>query len=91
MGSVYYAGAVAGMGLNFYLPNKYGRLRTIQLGCVISLIANALQTGAPNFGAFCAGRVIGGIASGLMLVVCPAYASEISPPRMRGRIGGFFA
>jgi MFS family permease len=78
MGSAYYAGAVVGMGSNWYLPNKYGRLRTIQIGCVASLIAAAIQTGAPNFGALCAGRVIGGFASGMIFVVCPTYASGIS-------------
>lgn len=91
MGSAYYAGAVIGMATNWYLPNKYGRIPTIQLGCVTSLLAAALQTGAPNFAALCAGRVIGGFASGLIFVVCPVYASEISPPKVRGRIGGLYS
>ncbi|KAK5310804.1 hypothetical protein LTR93_011926 [Exophiala xenobiotica] len=90
MGSAYYAGAVIGMAANWYFPNKYGRLRTMQIGAVISMIAAALQTGSPNFAAFCAGIVIGGFASGLISVVCPTYASEISPPRVRGRVGGLY-
>lgn len=91
MGAAYYAGAVIGMGSNWYLPNKYGRLRTIQLGCVMSLVAAAIQTSAQNFAALCAGRAIGGVASGVIFVVCPTYASEISPPKSRGRIGGLYS
>ncbi|KAK5309008.1 hypothetical protein LTR93_012284 [Exophiala xenobiotica] len=81
MGSAYYSSAVIGMAANWCLPNKYGRLRTMQIGAVISMIAAAIQIGSPIFAAFCAGRVIGGFASGLLFVVCPTYASEISPPR----------
>lgn len=50
-----------------------------------------MQTGAPNFPVFCTGRIIGGIACGLMFSVCPTYASEIAPPRLRGRVGGIYA
>ena len=91
MGSAYYAGAVVGMSSNWYLPNKFGRIRTIQLGCLVSMVGASMQTGAPNFAVFCAGRTIGGFASGLIIAVCPAYASEIAPPRLRGRIGGLYA
>lgn len=91
MGSAYYAGAVLGMSTNWYLPNKFGRLVTIRIGCVASLIGVAMQTGAHSFGLFCAGRTIGGFASGLIFVVCPAFASEIAPPTLRGRIGGLYS
>ncbi len=91
MGSAYYAGAVLGMATNWYLPNKYGRIRTIQIGCLMSLLGASMQTGAQSYGVFVAGRTIGGFASGLIFVVCPAYASEIAPPNLRGRIGGLYS
>lgn len=50
-----------------------------------------MHTGASSFGVFCAGRTIGGYASGLVVSVCPGYTSEISPPSFRGRVGGLFA
>ncbi|KAJ9603816.1 hypothetical protein H2200_012002 [Cladophialophora chaetospira] len=90
-GAAYYAGAVVGMASNWYLPNKYGRLNTIRIGCVLSLLGVAMQTGAPGFPLFCAGRTIGGMASGIVFVVCPAFASEIAPPAIRGRIGGLYS
>lgn len=91
MGSAYYAGAVVGMMFNWYIPNKYGRLLTIRIGCLFSILGVAMQTGAPGFSVFCAGRTIGGMASGIIFVVCPAFASEIAPPVIRGRIGGLYA
>lgn len=91
MGSAYYAGAVLGMATNWYIPNRFGRIRAIQLGCLCSWLGSSMQTGASSFGVFCAGRTIGGFASGLIFVVCPAYASEIAPPKFRGRIGGLYS
>ncbi|KIW35550.1 uncharacterized protein PV07_02240 [Cladophialophora immunda] len=90
-GSAYYGGHVLGACLNFWLPNKIGRLRTIQIACVISLLGISMQTGAPSFPVFCAGRIIGGIATGIMFCLCPTYAAEISPPHIRGRVGGLYA
>jgi MFS family permease len=88
--SAYYAGQFVGNIMNWWLPDRIGRLRTIQLSCVISLAGIAMQTGAQSFAVFCAGRVVGGIASGMIFSVCPAYASEISPPEIRGRVGGIY-
>lgn len=36
------------------------------------------------------GRVVGGIASGIVFGVCPMFMSEISPPEFRGRVGGLY-
>lgn len=89
--SAYYGGGFVGSISNYWIPDWIGRLRTIQLSCVLSLIGVALQTGAQTFPVFCAGRVIGGIACGIVFSICPTYASEISPPELRGRVGGLYA
>lgn len=49
-----------------------------------------MQTGATNFPVFVVGRVIGGIACGIVFSVCPTYASEISSPEIRGRVGALY-
>ena len=89
--SAYYGGSFVGCIMNWWLPDKIGRLRTIQLAAAISLVGVAMQVGAPSFGVFCAGRIIGGIACGIMFSVCPTYAAEIAPPALRGRVGGIYA
>jgi MFS family permease len=83
------AGAV-GCFLNYYLPDKYGRIATIQLSCVLALIGSAMQTGATNFPVFCAGRVLGGIGNGIVFSLCPTYAAEIASPEIRGRVGALY-
>lgn len=89
--SAYYAACAVGTLANFYLGNKIGRLRSIQLAAVVSLIGIVIQTAAQNFAMFVAGRVLGGLACGVMFAICPVYASEISPPAIRGRVGAFYS
>ena len=90
LGSVYYAGNFTGNFIMLLVADKFGRLRTIQIACTVSLVGAALQTGARNQGMLFGGRVIGGIACGMIHSVCPLYASEISPPEIRGRVGGLY-
>ncbi|OQV05524.1 hypothetical protein CLAIMM_10251 [Cladophialophora immunda] len=89
--SAYYAACAAGTAMNVWLPNKYGRLWTIRIGCLISVVGIILQTAAVNFAMLLVGRIIGGIATGIIFTICPVYASEISPPHIRGRVGALYA
>ncbi|EHY61251.1 hypothetical protein HRR83_008951 [Exophiala dermatitidis] len=91
LGSSYYGGNFIGTICNFWLPDTIGRIRTIQLASVISILGAALQIGAHNIGTLMAGRVIGGFACGIVYSCCPLYASEISPPAFRGRAGGLYS
>ena len=90
-GSAYYGGSVVGMGLNWWLPNAIGRRQTIRIACVIGFLGGAMQTGAHSFPVFCTGRIIGGVACGIIFSLCPAYAAEISPPAIRGYVGGLYS
>jgi MFS family permease len=49
-----------------------------------------MQTGAKSLGVLLPGRAIGGIACGIIVALCPLYASEVSPPHVRGRVGGLY-
>ncbi|OAL27292.1 hypothetical protein AYO22_03567 [Fonsecaea multimorphosa] len=89
--SAYYAACAVGNIANWYLPDKFGRIRTLQFACLLNIPAIVLQTAAVNFGMFVAGRVIGGLACGIVFALCPVYASEIAPPHIRGRIGMIYA
>lgn len=71
------------------LADRFGRKRTIQIGGCIGLIGAILQTAATNIGIFLAGRVLAGMASGIMLTTVNVYQAEIAPPQLRGTMVGF--
>ena len=54
-------------------------------------IGTAIQTAAQNVGMLIAGRVIAGLAVGLLLTVVPVYNAELALPQYRGVIVGLFA
>lgn len=81
--AAYYAASAVGTFLNWYLPNKFGRITTIQWFCYLNVVGVVLQTGAVNYAMLVTGRTIGGICSGVIFSLCPVYASEVSPPHIR--------
>ncbi|KAK3672438.1 hypothetical protein LTR78_007745 [Recurvomyces mirabilis] len=78
------AGAILGCLTSAWTADKYGRRRTIQLGCAILILGGALCSGAANIGMFLAGRVIAGMGAGILAVVVPMYQSEVSTAETRG-------
>lgn len=89
--AAYYAACAVATGLDWWLPNIFGRLRCIQAACIISVCGIILQTASQNFAMFVTGRVVGGLACGIMFALCPVYASEISPPFIRGRVAALYS
>jgi sugar porter (SP) family MFS transporter len=80
------AGCVAGALFIGRIGDRYGRrymLKVMAALFLFSMIATGL---APNIWVFIIGRFIGGIAVGGASVLTPMYISEISPPRLRGRL-----
>jgi MFS family permease len=57
---------------------------------ISAIVGAILQTAAQNIEMLFVGRVVGGVASGLVFGVCPMFMSEISPPEFRGRVGGLY-
>ena len=55
-----------------------------------AIVGAILQTAAVNLEMLFVGRVIGGVASGIVFGVCPMFMSEISPPEFRGAVGGLY-
>lgn len=86
--AIYIAGEAIGAVSQILFADRLGRLRFMQFHCVLVTIGCAIQTGSVNFGMFLAGRVLAGIAVGALSGTVPVYLSEISPPRIRGMIGG---
>jgi MFS family permease len=90
LGSSYYGDNLLGNLVTTWLADHLGRLRIIQIASAIALVGTTLQTAAVNQGMLFSGRIVGGFACGIVLSVCPPYASEISTPEIRGRVGGLY-
>ncbi|KAF4626403.1 hypothetical protein G7Y89_g11757 [Cudoniella acicularis] len=86
--AVYIAGEAFGAITQIAVGDKLGRLRIMQIMCVIVTIATIIQTAAVNYGMYLAGRVLAGYAVGALVGTVPVYLSEISSPQHRGLIGG---
>ncbi|CZT25716.1 probable MFS monosaccharide transporter (Hxt8) [Ramularia collo-cygni] len=86
--SVYIAGEAVGALLQTFIGDRMGRIRFMQMLCVIVTIGVTIQTAAVNMGMFLAGRALAGTAVGGMISTVPIYLSEIAAPHQRGMIGG---
>jgi len=53
--------------------DKYGRKLTIQFGCVWALWGCAMQGGANNVTTLLIGRIVAGVAIGILSMVVPLY------------------
>ncbi|MFC0447551.1 sugar porter family MFS transporter [Rhodococcus jostii] len=80
-------GAAAGAMLAGRIADRYGRLVTMRAAALMFLLS-AIGTGfAANVEILVTFRIVGGIGVGLASVIAPAYIAEISPARVRGRLG----
>lgn len=86
--AVYIAGEAGGAILQTLIGDQLGRIRFMQLMCIIVTIGTVIQTASINMGMFLAGRVLAGFAVGGLVSTVPIYLSEISAPQSRGMIGG---
>lgn len=72
------------------VSKRFGRRVAIFIGCFLVVIATFLQTFAPNFGTYIAGRLIVGMGHGFVMPTGPCYIAEIAPHAIRGRIMSFW-
>ncbi|KAE8355197.1 general substrate transporter [Aspergillus coremiiformis] len=83
----YNGGAILGSILVSYISDPFGRRLVIFIGGLLASLGAALQAGAITVAMLIAGRLIAGLAVGLMSSSIPVYCSEVSPPRIRGFLG----
>ena len=80
-------GAAAGAMSAGRFADRFGRLFVMKVAAVLFFIS-AIGAGlAPEVWTLIVFRVIGGIGVGVASVIAPAYIAEVSPPRIRGRLG----
>ncbi|KAL0954801.1 hypothetical protein HGRIS_003748 [Hohenbuehelia grisea] len=71
-----------------WINDKLGRKRSIQIGTIWALWGCAMQTGAHNVATLIVGRVVAGVAIGILSMTVPLYNTEVAPPQIRGFLVG---
>lgn len=79
-------GAVLGAAANGVLADVYGRKKVIIATAIIFAIGSILCGFATSVNWLIAGRMILGLAIGMVNFVVPLYLSEISPQKVRGML-----
>ena len=85
---LYAAGGAFGCVFNMWSAEAFGRRRSIQLGCLISIVGAGLMTGTVNIPMFIVSRFIMGFGIGILVTLVPLYQSEVSPAESRGLMVG---
>lgn len=80
-------GGLVGSILVLYIMDRIGRSGSLRVSAFIYLIGSIVQFVCNSIYTLCIGRFIGGIASGVALVICSLYLAEISPKEIRGTLG----
>lgn len=83
-------GTVAGAMTAGYPGQRIGRRDSLRLMAAFYLLSALGCAFAWNWGSLLAFRVIGGLGIGGFSVLAPMYIAELSPPKWRGRLVGFF-
>lgn len=86
--SAFTGGAILGALSISFLADKLGRKLTVFIGSVVSILGCALQGGAVNIPMIIAGRLIAGMAVGLLSAIVPMYSSELATSEDRGKLSG---
>lgn len=66
---------------------KYGRIRVMQVAAVLFFVTSLACGLVWDIWSLTVFRFIGGFAVGAASVIAPAYIAEVSPARIRGRLG----
>lgn len=83
-------GAVIGAAGNGVLSDIYGRKKVIIATALIFALGSVICAIASSIFWLIAGRVIIGVAVGMVTFVIPLYLSEISPQKIRGMLVSLF-
>lgn len=86
--SSFTGGAILSSLLLNVLSDRYGRRVAIFIGAMLACVGGALQGGANSITTLVIGRVIAGLAVGLLSATIPNYCSEVAPPKIRALLAG---
>lgn len=83
-------GAIFGGSIAGSLSDKLGRRKMILASAIVFMVGSLLSAAAPRGGVLflIISRIILGLAVGAASALVPAYMSEMSPAKLRGRLSG---
>ncbi|EUC40390.1 hypothetical protein COCMIDRAFT_9724 [Bipolaris oryzae ATCC 44560] len=81
-------GCLLGLPLAAYCGDRWGRRKTLILGCVLSAVAAAIQTSAFGMAQLVIGRWLANAAIFLFIVMGSTFLAEIAPDELRGVLIG---
>jgi len=87
--SIFTLGGLIGALAAGPFSNNRGRLLSMRLNTIPTIIGPILSALAPSVALMSVGRLLSGIGAGAALVVVPIYISEIAPPESKGFYGSF--
>lgn len=86
MVAVYIAGEAVGALTQTAIGDRLGRIRFMQLMCIVVTIGTVIQTASVNIGMFLAGRVLAGYAVGYgsSIPLCHQIYKKLTWPKWIG-------
>jgi len=83
-------GATMGALVAGRLADVYGRRKVLLWVAVLFALTSAATGLAPTFTTFVIARFAGGLAVGTASLLSPMYVAEVSPAKLRGRLGTLY-
>ncbi|OZJ02325.1 hypothetical protein BZG36_04298, partial [Bifiguratus adelaidae] len=84
IGPIANLGQLAGGLIAGKYNDRFGRKQTLLMGCLITIVGNAILIGSPNPPALLVGRILMGASAGFLNNGVAMYASEVARPATRG-------
>ncbi|KAI5949878.1 hypothetical protein KGF54_005355 [Candida jiufengensis] len=84
-------GSIGGAIIAMKSVDYFGRVRAMQIVCVLWLVGAIIQITSSSVGQLYAGRLIEGLAIGQTTSIGPVYMSEVAPSPIRGMANCIFA
>jgi len=88
--ALYSIGSIASLPIVPFLADGYGRKTCIMIGCVIMVIAAAIQGASQNLAMFKGGRFLMGFGNSMAQLSSPLLLTEICHPQHRGRVTAIY-
>ncbi|XP_068230798.1 organic cation transporter protein-like [Palaemon carinicauda] len=85
--TMYSIGGLMGSSLSGYIGDRFGRKRSVQVGCIGHLIAVMLTVTVPSYSFILVMRMVFGITMIVMLLPAWNLALEVTPSRHRSLVG----